>query len=419
MTIKVTTLPSGLRIVTHAMREIETVSLGIWIGAGARNETQNEHGISHLLEHMAFKGTKRRSALAIAEEMESAGGDVNAATSVEYTSYQARLLAQDSGLALDILADILTQSTFEPAELEKEKSVIIQEIGEALDTPDDLIFDLFNDAAFPDQPIGRPILGTPETVSSFDADALRYYLARNYAKPSAVIAAAGALDHERIVDESAQRFESLPTSFDAPPPATYRGGYVTMKRKLEQTHVVVGFESASYNDPVTYAAHVFSNVVGGGMSSRLFQEVREKRGLAYTIYSFQWGYADSGLFGFYAAASHKDVPDLVNVALDCIAAAADTLTQAEMQRAKAQAKVSLLTALESPAARADQIARQLLAFNRLVSREEMVERIDALTLEEVREAGRAALRTTPTVAVVGDIKRAPKSETIARRLAGV
>ena len=419
MTIKVTTLPSGLRIVTHAMREIETVSLGIWIGAGARNETQNEHGISHLLEHMAFKGTKRRSALAIAEEMESAGGDVNAATSVEYTSYQARLLAQDSGLALDILADILTQSTFEPDELEKEKSVIIQEIGEALDTPDDLIFDLFNDAAYPDQPIGRPILGTPQTVSSFDADALRHYLARNYAKPSAVIAAAGALEHERIVDESAQRFDSLPDLYDAPPSATYRGGDVTMKRKLEQTHVVIGFESASYNDPVTYAAHVFSNVVGGGMSSRLFQEVREKRGLAYTIYSFQWGYADSGLFGFYAAASHKDVPELVSVAVDCIAAAANDLTESEMQRAKAQAKVSLLTALESPAARADQIARQLLAFNRLVSREEMIERIDALTLEEVREAGRAALRTAPTVAVVGDIKKAPNAQMIARRLVGV
>jgi predicted Zn-dependent peptidase len=233
------------------------------------------------------------------------------------------------------------------------------------------------------------------------------------------VAAAGALEHQRIVDETAARFDGLPATSTTLPPATYRGGDVSIKRKLEQTHVVIGFESASYNDPTTYAAHVFSNVVGGGMSSRLFQEVREKRGLAYTIYSFQWGYADTGLFGFYAAASAKDVPELTSVALDCMAQTALSLTNEELLRAKAQAKVSLLTALESPAARADQIARQMLAFGRLVSREEMVERIDALTLDEVRAAGLAALRTTPTVAVVGDVKKAPRSQDVAQRLAGV
>ena len=416
MSVEITTLPSGLRIVTHAMREIETVSLGIWLGAGARNESEQEHGISHLLEHMAFKGTRRRNARAIAEEIESAGGDLNAATSVEYTSYQARLLAQDSGLALDILSDILTDSAFDPAELEREKGVITQEIGEAHDTPDDLVFDLFNDAAYPDQPIGRPILGTPERVASFDAPALRAYLAQNYGTPGAVVAAAGALEHQRIVDETAARFEGLPRLRSEPTRAHYRGGELRKKRKLEQTHVVIGFESASYNDPATYAAHVFANAVGGGMSSRLFQEVREARGLAYSIYSFHWGYADTGLFGFYAAASHRDVPDLVNVSLDCIAGAAQGLTSDEMQRAKAQAKVSLLTALESPAARADQIARQMLAFGRLVTRAEMIEKIDALTLEEVRMAGLAALRTPPTVAVVGDAAKAPAPDRVAQRL---
>jgi predicted Zn-dependent peptidase len=420
MSVEITTLPSGLRIVTHAMREIETTSLGIWVGAGARNEAEQEHGVSHLLEHMAFKGTSRRSARAIAEEIESVGGDLNAATSVEYTSYQARVLAQDSGLALDILSDILTDSVFDAAELEREKGVILQEIGEALDTPDDLVFDLFNDAAYPDQPIGRPILGTPERVSSFDAPAIRTYLDRHYATPLCVVAAAGALEHARIVDETARRFEGLArTPREAPAPARYRGGDLRKKRKLEQTHVVIGFESASYNDPATYAAHVFANAIGGGMSSRLFQEVREKRGLAYTIYSFQWGYADTGLFGFYAASSHRDVPDLVDVSLDCIARAAQDLSAEEMDRARAQAKVSLLTALESPAARADQIARQLLAFGRLITREEMIARIDALSLDEVRAAGIAALRSRPTVAVVGDAGRAPKPEHIASRLAGV
>ncbi len=419
MSVEITTLPSGLRIVTHAMREVETVSLGVWLGAGARNETEHEHGISHLLEHMAFKGTRRRSARAIAEEIESAGGDLNAATSVEYTSYQARLLAQDSGLALDILSDILTDSAFEPEELEREKGVITQEIGEAHDTPDDLVFDLFNDAAYPDQPIGRPILGTPARIASFGAPALRAYLAQHYGTPNAVVAAAGALDHQRIVDETAARFEGLPRLTSAAAPAQYRGGDLRKKRKLEQTHVVIGFESASYNDPATYAAHVFANAVGGGMSSRLFQEVREARGLAYSIYSFHWGYADTGLFGFYAAASHRDVPDLVNVSLDCIAGAAQSLTSDEMQRAKAQAKVSLLTALESPAARADQIARQMLAFGRLITRAEMIDQIDALTLEEIRLAGVAALRTAPTVAVVGDAAKAPTPDRVAQRLASL
>ncbi len=419
MSVEITTLPSGLRIVTHAMREIETVSLGVWLGAGARNETEQEHGISHLLEHMAFKGTRKRNARAIAEEIESAGGDLNAATSVEYTSYQARLLAQDSGLALDILSDILTDSAFDPAELEREKGVIAQEIGEAHDTPDDLVFDLFNDAAYPDQPIGRPILGTPERVASFDAPALRAYLGQHYGAPNAVVAASGALEHQRIVDETAARFEGLPRLASAHAPAKYKGGDLRRKRKLEQTHVVIGFESASYNDPATYAAHVFANAVGGGMSSRLFQEVREQRGLAYSIYSFHWGYADTGLFGFYAAASHRDVPELIKVSLDCVAGAAQNLTPDEMQRAKAQAKVSLLTALESPAARADQIARQMLAFGRLVTRAEMIERIDALTLQEVRDAGLAALRTAPTVAVVGDAAKAPTPDRVAQRLASL
>ena len=417
MSVEITTLPSGLRIVTHAMREVETVSLGVWLGAGARNEAEQENGISHLLEHMAFKGTGRRSARAIAEEIESAGGDLNAATSVEYTSYQARLLAEDSGMALDILSDILTDSAFDPAELEREKGVIVQEIGEAHDTPDDLVFDLFNDAAYPQQPIGRPILGTPERVASFEAPALRAYLGQHYGTPNAVVAASGALEHQRIVDEVAARFDGLPRLVSTSEPAQYRGGDLRKKRKLEQTHVVIGFESASYNDPMTYAAHVFANAVGGGMSSRLFQEVRENRGLAYSIYSFHWGYADTGLFGFYAAASHRDVPELVKVSLDCMAGAAQTLTHEEMQRAKAQAKVSLLTALESPAARADQIARQMLAFGRLVTRTEMIAQIDALTLEDVRGAGLSALRTRPTVAAVGDAGKVPNPDKIAERLA--
>jgi predicted Zn-dependent peptidase len=417
MSVKVTRLPSGLRVITHAMPELETASVGVWVGAGARNERADEHGLSHLLEHMAFKGTRKRSALAIAEEIESAGGDLNASTSVEYTNYSAKVLAGDTGLALDILADILTDSTFEADELAREKGVIIQEIGEAQDTPDDLVFDLFNDAAYPDQPIGRPILGTPKSVASFDREAIRTYLDRHYTAGASVVAAAGAVDHERIVAEAAARFGALPVhEIAAPAAATYRGGDARARRRQEQTHVVVGFESASYVQPETYAAHVFSVAVGGTMSSRLFQEVREKRGLAYSIYTFQWGYADSGLFGFYAAASHRDVPDLVAVSLDCIAGAVETLSEAEIQRAKAQSKVSLLAALESTASRADQIARQFLVFDRIIERAEMIERIDALSVEEVRQAGRAALATPPTVAAVGQTAKVPDPVAIRARL---
>lgn len=420
MSVEITTLPSGLRIVSDAMRDLETASLGVWVAAGSRHEAAQEHGLSHLLEHMAFKGTRRRSARAIAEEIETAGGDLNAATSVEQTAYYARVLAADTGLALDILADILTESVFEPAELEREKDVILQEIGAVEDTPDDLVFDLFNAAAYPEQPIGRPILGTPEQVASFDRTSVAAYLDRHYCAPVTVVAAAGAVEHSRIVEEAAQRFGTMaPKGGPAAVPAGYRGGDRRLQRKLEQTHIVIGFEGRSFHDPGNYAAHVFANAVGGGMSSRLFQNVREQRGLAYEIYSFHWPYADTGLFGFYAATAPRDVAELMPVALDCLGQAAQNLTEAELERAKAQMKVSLLAALESSAARAEQIARQLLAFGRVLPREEIIGEIDRLTLADVRRAGSALLGTPPTVAAVGKVAKVMSPERIAERLKGL
>ncbi len=418
MTIEITTLPSGLRIITDAMRDLETASLGVWIGAGSRHESASEHGLSHVLEHMAFKGTTRRSARAIAEEIESAGGDLNAATSSETTAYYARVLASDTGLALDILADILTDSTFDAQELEREKSVIIQEIGAVEDTPDDLVFDMLTDAAFPGQALGRSILGTPERVAGFDRFAIEKYLGRHYAAPSTIIAAAGAVDHARIVEEAGERFAALGAqAAREPEPAFYVGGQKKLKRKLEQTHIVVGFEGRSFHHEEEFALHVFSNALGGGMSSRLFQQVREERGLAYSIYSFHWPYADTGIFGFYAATAPGDVAELMPVALDCMAEAAATLDVAEMERAKAQMKVSLLTALESSSARAEQIARQHLFYGRVLQREEIIGRIDDLTLEEVRRAGLRALSTAPTLAAVGDVSKVMTQARIAERLA--
>ena len=417
MSVTVTTLPSGLRIITDAMPQLQTTSLGIWVGIGSRHETEAEHGLSHFLEHMAFKGTRRRSARRIAEEIEAAGGDLNAATSTEQTAYYARVLAADTDLALDILADILTESVFDPAEVEREKDVVLQEIGAVEDVPDDLVFELFAATAFPEQPIGRPILGTPKRVSAFSRDAVAGFMARRYGADSTVVAAAGAVDHDRIVEAAAARLGGLSQDPGQPaPPARYTGGEIRLKRRFEQAHIVVGFESVSFHHPDHYAAHIFSHAVGGGMSSRLFQTVREQRGLVYAINSFDWAYADTGLFGFYAATSDRKVAELMPVALDCLAEATETLEEEEVERAKAQLKVSLLVALESSSARAEQVARQHLAFGRILAMDEILEKVDAITVADARRAGAAMLRTAPTVAAVGPVKKVYAPDEISHRL---
>ncbi len=419
MSVDITTLPNGLRVITDAMPQLETTSLGIWVGVGSRHEALPEHGLSHFLEHMAFKGTRRRSARRIAEEIETAGGDLNAATSTEQTAYYARVLAEDTGLALDILADILTDSAFEPDEIAREKNVVLQEIGAAEDTPDDLIFEVLTATAYPDQPIGRPILGTPEGVSAFDRDAISSYLGAHYRPDAMVMAAAGALDHARLVDEADRLFGMLPARAGSEASAAaYRGGEAKVRRKLEQAHVAIGFEGPSFHDPDHYAAHVFSHAAGGGMSSRLFQDVREVRGLAYTIYTFDWAYADTGLFGFYAATAPRHLAELVPVSLACLADATETLTDEEVERAKAQLKVSVLVALESSAARAEQIARQHMAFGRIIPREEVIARIDAIGVADARRAGRRLLGGAPTVASVGPVKGVPSPDRVRAMLGG-
>lgn len=417
MGVETTTLPSGLRIVTDAMDGVGTASLAVSVAVGSRNEDLPEHGLSHLIEHMAFKGTRRRSAVQIVEEIEAAGGDLNAATATEHTSYQARVLPQDVGLALDILADILTESVFDPEELEREKSVILQEIGAVEDTPDDLVFELFDSAAYPDQPIGRPILGRPDSVGRLGARDIRAYLARYYGANSMIVSAAGAVRHEEIASAAQKLFANLPQV--APPPhapALYAGGERKSRKSAEQANLVIGFESLSHLDPQNYAAHVFSNAVGGGMASRLFQEVREKRGLAYSIYTFNWSFADTGLFGLHAAASPRDAAELMKVSLDCLAAALDDLDEAEVRRAKAQMKMSLLTALESSPARAEQLARQIEIFGRVLGSAEIIEKIDALTVADVRAAGRRLLGGAPTLAAVGPASRAVTADRVAERL---
>jgi predicted Zn-dependent peptidase len=420
VSVEVTSLPSGLAVVTETTPQVKTAAIGVFVAAGTRYERASEHGLSHFIEHMAFKGTRRRSAREIAEAIENVGGDLNAETGVERTSYFARVMGSDVALALDVIGDLLTDSAFDPDELEREKNVILQEIGSVEDTPDDLVFDLLTATAWPDQPIGRPILGTREGVEAFDRAAIDGYLGRRYSAGAAVVAAAGAVEHDHIVALAQSRLERLPA---APPPAeaqaAYRGGETRRSRRLEQTHVVVGFEGRPAGAPDYDAAQVFAAAAGGGMSSRLFQEVREKRGLAYSIYGFHWDFIDTGLFGFYAGSADRDAAEVVAASLDCLAEAAHGLEDAEIRRAKAQMKVSLVTALEQPAARVHQLSRQMQVYGRTLSFSETLDRVDGITVEEVRKTGAAMLRSAPAVAAIGAVGKVPGQAKIARALKGV
>ncbi|MEA2975231.1 MAG: hypothetical protein QOF19_751 [Alphaproteobacteria bacterium] len=404
MSVEVTRLPSGLVVVTETMPHLETASLGVWVGSGSRDEHPDEHGISHLLEHMAFKGTSRRSARQIAEEIEAVGGDLNAATSAETTAYYARVLRADVPLALDVLSDILADPTFEAGELSREQNVIVQEIGASEDTPDDIVFDYLQETAFPKQPLGRSILGTPESVRSFGEVGLRAYLSRNYRAPDMVVAAAGAVDHRAVVREVEHRFISFNgPAAPVPQPAHFGGGGMHIApRDLEQVHLTMALEGLPQLDPGLYSLQVFTSVLGGGMSSRLFQEVRENRGLCYSIYSFHAPYLDTGMFGLYAGTDEANASELMRVVVDQIATTAATITEAEIARAKAQMKAGLLMALESSRARVEQLARQMLIFGRPIPLSEIVAKVEAVTVESARAAGRELIRRSrPAIAVLG------------------
>ena len=403
MSVEVTRLASGLSVVTDRMPRLETASLGVWIGSGSRNEKPDEHGISHLLEHMAFKGTRRRNARQIAETIEAVGGDLNAATSVESTGYFARVLKADVLLALDVLSDILSEPTFDGDELRREQNVIVQEIGATEDAPDDLVFDRLQETAFPQQSIGRSILGTPETVRSFNPTRLRSYLARNYRAPNMVVAAAGAVEHQAIVAEVDKRLAGF-NGPAAPEPeaAHFRGGTRVETRDLEQVHIAMALQGVPVRDEQLYSLQVFTSVLGGGMSSRLFQEVREKRGLCYAIHAFHMPFADTGLFALYAGTDESDAPELMRVVIDQIGNATETLNDTEVNRAKAQMKAGLLMALESSEARVGQLARQMFAYGRPIPLDEVVAKIDAVTVDSARAAGRALIgRAKPAIAALG------------------
>jgi predicted Zn-dependent peptidase len=416
--IQLTRLPSGLTVVTERMERVETVSLGAYVATGSRNETEAENGASHFLEHMAFKGTERRSAADIAEEIEAVGGHINAYTAREQTAYYVKVLREDTPLAADIIGDILTRSAFAPEELERERGVILQEIGQANDTPDDIIFDRFQEVAYPGQALGRPVLGSETGIRAMPRSVLTGYMRRHYAASNMVVAGAGKLEHERIVNLVQEHFRDLP-GVVAPetPSARYQGGEFREQRDLDQVHIVLGFPSVSYADPDYYATLLLSTLLGGGMSSRLFQEVREKRGLVYSIYSFNSPFMDGGLFGIYAGTGEKEAEDLVPVTIEELRKVQSSVSTTELERARAQVKASLLMSLESTGSRCEQLARQLQVHGRVIPTAETVTKITAVTTADVQRAAARHFAARPTLAALGPVDRVPKLAEISDKLA--
>ena len=420
MGVEVSRLSNGLTVATETLPSIESVALGVWVKSGARNERDDEHGMAHLLEHMAFKGTSRRSAFEIASEIENVGGEINAATSVETTSYYARVLADDVPLAIDILADILTESKFDPVELEREQHVILQEIGAAHDTPDDIVFDKFTETAYRHQTIGRSILGTPETVKSFTSKQIHDFINRQYGAERMIVVAAGDVKHDDFVREVEKRLGSFRSKSDSlvPAYAQYIGGDFRENRDLMDAQIILGFEGRAYHVRDFYASQVLSMIMGGGMSSRLFQEVREKRGLCYSVYAFHWGFSDTGIFGVHSATGQSDISRLIPVIVDELQKAGEHIAQDELDRARAQYRAGLIMSGESASSRASQIARQLLLFGRPIAKEELMERLSALTIERLRDLASRLFSTTPTIAAVGPVGKLAPYEAIRDALPG-
>lgn len=407
-----------MTVVTDQMPYLKTAALGVWVRTGSRAETVQQNGITHLLEHMAFKGTKTRTARSIAEEIEAVGGELNASTSIEHTNYYARILAEDTPLAVDLLSDILQNSTFDAQELAREQHVILQEIGAANDSPDDQAFDLFQETAWPDQAIGRPILGTPETVQGFNRDALNAYLSERYRAPDMVLAAAGAVEHDELVALAREKFGGFSGEAATQDAAAKYGGGETLRNKdLMEAQVLIGFEGLPYKSKDYYAIQILASILGGGMSSRLFQEIRERHGLCYAIYSFHWAFSDTGLFGLHAATSHDDLEALMPMITDELVSASQTISDEEVARSRAQIRAGLMMALESPAARAGQIARQILVHGRVLGPDEISSKIEAVTAEDIRRvAHETFVGTAPTLTAIGPVDGIMKADELAGRL---
>jgi predicted Zn-dependent peptidase len=412
-------LSNGFRVVTEKMPGLASASIGVWVTAGARHEAAKQNGIAHFLEHMAFKGTTKRTSLQIAEAIEDVGGYINAYTSREVTAYYVRVLENDVALGLDVIADILRNPLLDNGEMEVERGVILQEIGQALDTPDDVIFDWLQEKAYPDQPIGRTILGPSERVSNFTRTDLSDFIGQHYGPEQMILAAAGAVDHDEIVRLAEQMFGDMTPKplFDVDA-ARFSGGEVRQLKPLEQAHFALGFESPGYRADDIYVAQIYASALGGGMSSRLFQEIRENRGLCYTIFAQAGAYADTGMMTIYAGTSGEQLPELAGITIDEMKRAASDMSPAEVARARAQMKAGLLMGLESPSNRAERLARLIQIWDRIPPIEETIAQIDAVTTGDVRDFAQNIAETAPAaLALYGPVEAAPTLQEIQERRA--
>ena len=419
MNIKIAHLANGLTIITQERPNLETVSLGVWVKTGSACENENNNGISHFLEHMSFKGTNSRTALQITEEIEDLGGQSNAYTSRECTAYFAKMMKEDAEVAADVLIDSVKNSTFPQEELVKERDVVIQEIKQTIDTPDDIVFDYFQETAFPSQALGRSILGPIEKVQNFGREDLLKYINTNYAAENMVVCAVGNIKHDDFVNMITARMSDYKAKVSfTPDKQVYKGGFCAIKRDIEQSHVLIGFKSCSYKDKLHCATVLLSTILGGGMSSRLFQEIREKRGLVYSVYSFNSMFSNNGLFGIYAGTEAKDVPSLMPVMIDEIKKVCnERITQKEFDRAKTQIKAGLKMGLESSSSTAEVLARQMLMYGRTYSVAELVEKYEAVTLDDIRDTAVSIFTSTPTYTLLGNYKKYMEYDELTKALA--
>jgi predicted Zn-dependent peptidase len=400
--MKLTALPSGLRVVSRTMPGIETAAVGLYAEAGSRHEPARLNGIAHLFEHMVFKGAGGRSAREISEAIEDVGGDLNACTDRDGTNFTASVLAEHVPLAVELIADLIRRPHFDAEDLEREKDVVLQELGEARDTPSDIIFDELWSAAFSDQPLGRAVLGEEQSIAAISVDDLHDWRSERYRAGSLFLVGAGKVDHDALVDLAEERFAGLPTGeIDAPEPGRFTGGTRVGRAPADQAHLALGLPAPAQRDPDYFAARFFSDIVGGGMSSRLFQQVREDRGLAYSIYSQLHPYADAGLFYVYAATARREASAAAQLIETILAESVDTLTQREVERVRTQARAGLLMSVESPWGQAHYLARQLSVYGRLVEPTEVIAELQAVTLDQVREAGAKMLAGARARATIG------------------
>ena len=415
--IQTSTLSNGIRVITDSAETAESVSLGVWVSVGARYETKENNGISHLLEHMAFKGTTTRTAFEISKEIEDVGGYINAYTAKNMTAYYVRVLKENLTLGLNIIADIVQNSTMDKNELQKEKGVIIQEINMQNDTPDDLIFDYYAACAYPDQPLGRPVLGTTESVQRIESQDLLNYIHSQYTTNRLIVSASGAVDHKAFVELCEKLFTNVPSHpTENALPASYRGGDKRVVKQNEQVNLVLGFESFSYNHTDYYAGSILASIAGGGMSSRLFQEIREKRGLVYSIYAFNSPQTDTGTFGIHAGTGEKEVIELMPVLCDELMRLSVSLTDEEIARAKAQLKASILMQQENISSHARTNAVDMIIYGRLVPKEEVIAKIDAVEKQQLEKIAARLFKQKPTFVALGPIQHIMSYADITRRL---